>query len=295
MTVIACAEDFHGRKYQLDEKGIRHYTRVYLVESDNLADGGLTVGSALCIPLLYQSYVTTDGTDLGAIVKNITEVQHVDNPYLWTITVEYDSGPLLRQGSPSSSNDNRAAPDSRPWQIGFSSNKSNKVLVKDLTQPTNLNVLNSAGQPFDPPVTVPRSNPVVKVTAYKSSFSYSQIPAFQDTINLNAWQGFDPLTVKVVDYAAQSHFDNNTFCYQIDLQLEINYAGWDPIQVLDAGTVEKYTKNGTTYYRAITDAYGQPIHTPVPLDGNGHKLAPGGTPVYLSFNGYRHTDFSTII
>ena len=74
-----------GAKEGLDHH--RTYTRHYEVITNNQADDEQTVGNAIGIPRLG----TTFAPDIYAVASNVDVQQSDDSPYIWRVTVEYDS------------------------------------------------------------------------------------------------------------------------------------------------------------------------------------------------------------
>jgi hypothetical protein len=281
-----------SREGNIDEKGIRYYTRTFQVLTDNFQEGPGIV--AAYVPVnLYASYVTPTETDLYAILKKKTARQI--EPGQWEVVCEYDSAPFDTGNQSGSSTpggaNNQVAPTSRPWILRFGSNKGTKLLTKDLN---NVEVVASNGQPFDPPLEVPTAYPTIQITAYKATFSFSSITLYTNAINSDAWQGFAPRKLRCIEYAATTQYDNGAYFWQLDVTIEVHPDGfWNPVEILDAGTV--YLETGSKPPQPILDSTGNPVSSPVPLNGAGQPLNAGGSLQYIPFAAYREVPFAAII
>lgn len=286
------------REGGIDEKGVRHYTRTYQVLTDDFTLGPGLV-STLVPTLLYESYnLGTGEQDLFAILKK-KDARPVDGQLgLWEVTCEYDSAPLdfgtqggsaPGAGTQPGQGNNQQPPASRPWVIKLGSNKTTKVLTKDLD---NNEVVNSAGVPFDPAIEVPAAFPTIGITAFKATFAFSQILTFTNAINSDAWQGFPPKRLRCIEYAATTQYENGAFFWQIDVTLEYNPdQDWNPVKVLDASTV--WRESGSKPPAPI-EVNGVAVTSPVPICA-GVPVNAGGALCYLDFTAYREVAFATII
>jgi hypothetical protein len=286
------------REGSIDEKGVRRYIRTFQVITDDFTLGPGLVAT-LVPTLLYESYnLGTGEQDLFAILKK-KDARPVEGQLgMWEVVCEYDSAPLdfgtqsgsgIGAGSSPGAGNNQVAPNLRPWVIKLGSNKTTKVLTKDLN---NVEVVNSAGVPFDPPIEVPAAFPTISITAYKATFAFSQILTYTNAINSDAWQGFPPRRLRCIEYAATTQFENGAFFWQLDVTLEYNPdEDWNPVKVLDASTV---WRESMTKPPAPIEVNGVAVTSPVPIC-NGVPVPAGGQPCYLDFTAYREVAFATII
>jgi hypothetical protein len=265
--------------------------------TDNPQDGPLVASSGVGI-LLYSSYITPNESDLFAICKNIECHLEPDQLTVWECVYSYDSAPFDQkgggpqgQGNPQQGN-NQQNPTARPWQLEFGSNKTTKLLTKDLN---NKEVVASNGQPFDPPLEVPAAFPTITITAYKAFAVFAEVPFYTNAINSDAWQGFAPKTLRCTDYKLQTQYENGAYFWQKTVVLEVHPdSTWNPVKILDAGTFEKVSENPDKPVQPI-EINGQPVTSPVPLNGAGKRLAAGAQLVYLDFQAYREVPFANII
>ena len=93
MAVLSCSFLFTGRGGQDTLDKHRTYKSRYEVITDDPDDGVQIVGNAPGLPTLGSSYPT----DLVAVVVGLEPEQSDDSPYLWYVTVSYDSRPEMSQ------------------------------------------------------------------------------------------------------------------------------------------------------------------------------------------------------
>jgi hypothetical protein len=281
------------------DKGIRHYTRTYKVWTDSTMAGPGQVAT-LAPDILYAGWSHGTEVDNWALCKKKSArcLSEADGGFLWTVTAEYDSEPFeqAQNGtSPSGgpSDPAQTTPTARPWQITFSSNKVTKLLgPEDLA---GVSVVASNGQPFDPPPEIPYARPTITIVAYKAigADSLANVALYVNSINAGAWQGFNAKRCMCTDYQLQSQFEQGAWYWQKTVTIEIYDEDLNPVKVVDAGTYEQESA-GLGTYKPILDATGNPISSPVPLDGAGHKLT--APPLqYREFTGYREVNWANII
>jgi hypothetical protein len=106
---------------------------------------------------------------------------------------------------------------------------------------------------------------------------------YRDTVNLATFFGSPPGTVKCKSITAKRAWSPNVaggYYWVVTYLFEFNRDGWTS-RPLDLGF--RQLVSGTRR-QIIID--GQPATSPVPLNGSGGVLAPGGTPVFLAFELY---------
>lgn len=149
-------------------------------------------------------------------------------------------------------------------------------------------IVNSAGDPFDPPLTKDDSRPVVRVVRNEPTFSLALAYQYRDKVNGQAWLGAEPRTVKAAPVKFRRLFHPTCgFYFQVAYEFAFNPKGWTR-RPLDAGLRQKV--DGA--FEPIKDK-GEPVSAPVPLDGAGQALAADAEPQYLEFEVYEEIDFSS--
>ena len=112
-------------------------------------------------------------------------------------------------------------------------------------------------------------------------------------INPSNTANFPAKTVRCTEYNVTSVQENGLAYWEVNVTLEYRPKAWNPVQVLDAGTV--FLKSMSLPPQPILDATGNPTSSSVALDGSGHVLTAAGTPVYIDFPGYYETNFAAIL
>lgn len=286
----------------VDTKGVRTYTRKFLFVMEFFTDYPPVVW-ATGGPSIVRYQAHPNDTQALAISMTVNSTDVVGH---YEIDVSYSSQPFETSAGNTandlSGNDQSTTPTSRPWVIKFAS-----IHTERLLGPLDLNgqdVVNAAGQPFDPPPTIPCSNLQINITAYKDSTwdAATHILDYQDTINASDFNLvinpsntmlFPKQTLRVTEYNASSVNENGIWYWEISLVIEYRVKPWNPIKVLNAGMC--YVKDSSTPPQKITDNTGNDVSRPVPLDSAGHVLNAGAALNYIDFKGYDEQNFNLIL
>ncbi|VTS03521.1 unnamed protein product [Gemmata massiliana] len=153
MAVLSCELLFTGRGGQDTLDKHRTYTSRYEVITDDPHDGVQVVGNAPGLPGLGASYPT----DAVAVVVSLEPEQSDDSPYLWYVTVSYDSRPEMAQsvnpvdGSTLTPGDPASFPENpllRPAQWRITGQDSNEVVNEWRPVDANGEILTPAVAPW---------------------------------------------------------------------------------------------------------------------------------------------------
>ena len=289
------------------DKGIRHYTRTYTLFTNDTTLGPGQICALITGEVLYQGWSHGTETDPWALLKkkSAKQLSGQDGGFLWQVTCEYDSEPFERTaggidpGSGGTGNagagptdNSQTQPDLRPYSVEMGSVKTTRILRKDVA--TFVEVHNSAGQLYDPPIEVPCCHPTLRIKLWKAidDDELSNIPLYVDKINDDTWQGFAAGIVRCTDYTLTSVFEQNAWWWEKVVSFEIQDEGWNPVKILDAGTTRAVTGKPP---QPILDQSGNPITSPTLLDGSGQPLLSAGTPVFRDYNAYYEVDFDNIL
>jgi hypothetical protein len=275
----------------------RHYVRTFVVETYGPEVGPLQVRSAIDpvtgghVPYIGQFYhnglAVGDPNyeyDAGSFIDTIEASCDQDGSGLqWTVTLNYAPYDMNTFG-----ND----PSLWPIKVSFGGERTEKVVYFDKDGNP---VRNSAGDPFDPPITIDDSRSTMTVTRNElvAAFDLTLAETFRDTINKAAWNGFDVHTVKLgIITTSEPQYDSNAqiYYYTVTYPFMIDRKGWRKV-ILDSGCNEIDATTGKT--KAIMNQ-GQQVSDPVPLDGSGHRLAVGAAPVSLTLDCYDESDFDLL-
>lgn len=297
-----------GKDGQLGDVNNRRATRRWLVLVSSRTDDEITVlQGGIQQGKLPTPFFDFHPTWFGLLCRSLRAEQDEGSPTKWIVTAEYSSQPLgqfqqYAQFTP---------PLDRPAQIRWRKNKYQKAQTNDATgQP----YLNSAGDPFDPPVELARSYPVAVITK-----NVAATPAFFLTLG----DAINSVPFFIEDLYVDTHQAKLDDWDRTELQIEtdLNGALWlfytltwsceintDPgpatnpgsggwlVNVLDAGMQARRSGAGAGNKFKILDnsTPPQPITTPALLDGQGFQLQnpSASTAKYRTFHGFAEVDFN---
>lgn len=163
-------------------------------------------------------------------------------------------------------------------------------------------IVNSAGQPFDPPVMVTVSKPVLTVTKNMSltDATLGYLLLLKNAQNISEWRGIPPRCAKVLNVTHDGGKERNGIQYVTTRwEIALDAETFD-VRVLDAGegTIEERTPPGggaaVKKFVKFRDVNGEALGV-VPLDGQGGALDPEDEAVYFRFvpRQTRLIDFNT--
>jgi hypothetical protein len=251
MTVTYLREDAGGRT-ATNSKGIRTYTRVFLFETDSQADDAWEVGSHPDAPRIGQAF-----RDAWCISSTPSCIEPWKG---WSITAEYSSEREMNED-----------PTQDPIQIRVYTEQFQKPAVfnKD-----NQLIVNSAGDPYDPPPMMDDSRRVLSLSR-NVPYCPSWVLDYQDAVNSDT---FDALGVtyaigtgKVQSVSLSvAQKRNNIDFHTLEILIHLQRDGWI-LKTLDAGFRElDYSGD---LINILNAGDGERVSAPVPLNGSGAALA----------------------
>lgn len=286
-----------GRQFSNKITGLQNAVRVYYVfldsPRDNLSDV-LADALAVGLPDVGDAYIN-DST-YGTLLLTSHDVNEIEKEKgFYSITCNYESNNL-----------NFALPTQRPWNISFSSRQieyvpeqtlfnSGTVFPSGQIKPVGINlpIFNTAGFPFDPPITDVKNQVVITLQKNFSNITsigtITDINDLMDRINtvnddVVAVAGVTPdyfqfliedIQCKYTESNGESYYDT-TFTIVYDKEYHVQ-------KILNAGFQDKNAKK-------ITNKDGTDLQIPWPLDINGDALPKTLTPsqrsaqsIYLAF------------
>lgn len=282
MSVISVQELWPGRDSDSTFGESRAHKRVFRVLTDSHADDGTVAGSAAGLPTPYSAHPN----DPASLAKSMSVSQDAISPRRWTVTVEYSTTTQEREEE-----DN---PLDEPVKRSWSCVKTTRIVDKD----TDGNaVLNPAGDPYDPPIEIPRSLIKVKFVRNEPSFSGALIRAFVDKINSGPWGGAATGNVRCDDISAEEAFKKGVSYFVVSYEFTEDPQGWNPAP-LAQGFRELQALGGDGEFPVkILGEDGKEIDKPVPLDADGHAIPPDELPaaaVFETVEAYEVADFNDL-
>lgn len=172
------------------------------------------------------------------------------------------------------------------------------VLTKDVV--TDEAIVNTAGDPFDPPLMTDRPLTTCNITTNANAIP-TWLFSLRNKVNDAA------LTIRGVTVPKKTalirgltisdeRYKNGTLYYRIEIELLIDEQGHD-VKVLNDGLHELDTLRSGTEKRTHIMFDGEPISQPVPLDADGKRIDSDDLPmnaIILNFAQYAEADFSVL-
>lgn len=284
MAVTRVAET--SRSGGVDREWKRSYRRTFVVEVDSPYDGAVTVIGSLPVQL-GNYYLVVDGLgaavehDFGSFVCDVQARQVSRDGLKWEAEVSYQPyNPLFFPKNPLD----------HPPKISWGGSKFEKAIDQDINGDA---ILNSAGDYFDPPVTVDDSRITLRIQRNEARYDPAIAAQFKDAINSDTFYGQQPGTWKSALPTADLQFnvDSGTadgFYYEVTYEFEFRPEGWKR-EILDQGL--KVITGGV---QVPASEGGKDVTSPILLDGTGVALAVDADPVFLSFDVYNEIAFSQL-
>ncbi len=255
--------------------------RVWQVEIDSIVWGSIAAIQAV--------RVSDDGADIGdahpvngsAFLKRLVP-SPTGNRLVWRVSGEYEQGSIPSwPGNPLEA----------PSEIAWGSATYTDPAVEDIDGNA---IVNSAGQPFDPPLTIERRALVATIVYNSETFNPAQAYYYQNAVNAGATRignlNVGARMAKIIEIGSTKQYYEDIGYWQVTIKVEINAETWDR-EVLDQGIYE--TIDGKTDY--MTTDKGERATEPLKLDGHGAKLDPqSADPEFLTYKTFPEMDFSVL-
>lgn len=214
---------------------------------------------------------------------------------VWRVTGTYREDILIQSA---------ATPLEEPTQVSWGSNTYIEPVVNTIF---GTSVTNSAGQPFDPPLTQERVTLIATITYNSESFDPDLPMEYQGKINQSATP-IGTITVparmaRIIEISGIANIFEDISYFNVTIKVEINpkitkdsqgntiAQGWDR-EVLDQGIFG--LDDDDNLVRLATDD-GEEVTEPLKLNGAGKKLDPQTLdPVFLIYFTYELADFGPL-
>jgi hypothetical protein len=285
---IIVREVHHSRGGSINDRGEVEYTRTFQAITSDLTIGPALIRLATGIPRRYDIYVDADGTiDTSAYCKSV-EVSAGSEPFDWRVSCKYSS----KLGDPEQAEEN---PLLRPADIDWGNGKFTTVATRDRDGNA---ILNSAEEPFDPPVEREDIRLTLKISRNEAFYDANVQLDYFNTTNEDTWFGLFPGQAKCAGISASRKYEKGEFHWRVVYEFELLPAedattagvAWAK-RLLDQGW---YKLGASGKKEQIVDKYSKPLSAPRLLDGAGGELAIGGTPVFRTFYLYESRAFNDL-
>ena len=260
-----------------DGKVTRTHTLTFRVETDTIADDSQSV-------LLSPSVVhmlDVHANDLAARATSVTASQRGENGRLWTVTANYTTD------APTTQDDED--PLNQPRKVSWSSGSVSVVAERDRDGKV---IVNSAGDPFDPPIEIERPHAILVVSRNEASFSGTTIIQYKQKVNSAPFSIGGVGEIICSDINATTDEQNGIEFWNVTYKFEYAPEGWQP-EILEQG-LRQITATGS--YETCKDDEGNDVTTPVLLNSAGKQiLARDGTSsTFTKWNVYEEIDFNQL-
>lgn len=198
----------------------RSYVRIFMVEMTSINDNSKTVLAEPTLPQLYAAYQPPGGeADMGSWCYE-RRAENQPNTTIWKVTLNYSNRldrPDLNQFVP---------PLDRPAEVSWDSTTISIPIQYDVFG--NL-IENSAGDPFDPPVSIEESRIILRMTKNLSTFDPLFYLNYHNKVNDRVWTVNDGLglwtfkarQVKCKKFSAYKAFEDGGYFAKVTGEFEI--------------------------------------------------------------------------
>ena len=320
MGSIVSVDEADKRKGSIGLDGFtRSYSRTFIVVTSDSSVEQLQVKLATGIPRVGDFYSVGTGADqwidFGALCRTVSaEPLDPDERTVWIVTVDYSSKtgdaelqqgggvpglPQTGSGGGDKNNPQLANPLFAPYKVRWGSRKVPRTRLTTVDVPP-LPIVNSAGEPFDPPPSVEVSLRTCTVTRPEIGFSPFGSNYFENKTNSGSFQGRAAGRVLCESITGDYAFENGVNYWLVTY--EFLFAPHHDAELLDKGHYYLEGPGGSgpspgasTNVRVTPKTKtGQSVGE-VLLDGlTGARLADGAEPETLRFKIRESADFDDL-
>jgi hypothetical protein len=284
MAVLKVDELFEGRGGQWTADQGRKWNRTFRVLTNAVTDGPRTAIVAVGISIGDQYIPSSNSVewDLDAYATQITATNEEGDQLGWIVTVEYSWFSANIAGGGAYQN-----PLAMPIDVSWSFR--NQEIVAEYDNNGNA-VLNTANDPFDPPLVIDDPRPLLTVVRNEPTYNIPLVYQYRNAVNADSFAGFDPAMARVIQISGKSAFHQDAGWYwAVTYEFEFNPPlGYQP-QVLNMG-MRKISQ--TTNQPVPIILNGLPITKPMLLTKAGNLAKPTDPPYFIQFTMYPSLPFS---
>lgn len=297
MAVVDVYEVIAKQSGSVELGPLRRYSRLFIVITNDIKDGPKIaregIDGAPWNIVMGAPYVAGNDSDSGAHVVRINPQRHKDDEAtIWDVQVDY-----------STENTGVDNPLDEPAEFSLEMANYQKAIDKDLDDKP---IANSAKQPFDPPVEIDDSRPVLVIVKNRAiaDFDLSTVLTYQDATNTDVVYGFAAYVWKIQMSVRTVTVDSGFQYWQVTYMLHGRRELWFPLKVLNQGYYKLVTEGGVKVRKLIREGDGgddkSPLTAPVPLNASGEPIAltAGGAlataATYEDFNVYKKLAFAPL-
>ncbi len=281
-------EEMAGDSGRFSVSDFGTYTRIFRAISDYAGDAP---GTAIQATGLQRGdpYITINSSDPNAFITELS-AQRGDpgNPLEWIVTVSYAWYSVNEVGGGPEAN-----PLLMPIDVSWGFKDYDHVVEMDIDGKP---VLNSAKDPYDPPLVIQVPNQLMTVVRNEAYYNVGAAYAYRNSINQDSFAGQSPHFAKCFGITPKNLFHPTVgWYYQVTYEFEFmnprNSADGKGFvkSLLDRGLRKLDFNTGKPVHIYLNS---QPITQPMLLDGSGGVLPVNGAPNYIDFKVFPELPFS---
>lgn len=299
MTATVRGISLQGRDGSEDLEGVREYTVIYKVVTDDKRDGAKQVLAAFGVPSVGDIYVAGNDTDFATVVIGRTATPVDGSAWEWEVEVKYSND---LEDAPIGFKDN---PFSQPAEISYGF-QNRRILVpgrfNDPIGPPGdkaweQGIFAPNGELFDPQPEIEISEPILTIKRNVQSINGAEMMALANCVNLDTFENAEPRQLKLnAPQAGRKWHKQYGFYWEISYSIAYRWDTWD-LQILNQGTyyfpggkpANVWSSTATAVPK--TDASGNP--RVINLSTNG-DVTTGEIPTFTRLRIYREISFSSL-
>lgn len=290
MAVTVRGERAQDRERDGNSDEVR-YRRVFVVETDDADIGPREVSFHEDLPILGAAHPESAQC---RVINRRAQPMSGDGRRLWSVELTYSN----KHDDPENPEDPEEADlefESPEVEFGF---ENRRIACPGTAKPMSMSqgagflaagIVNSAGEPFDPPPEKDDGLPFLRITRNEIVLNTLQLMLFENSLNADAIFGAAPLTLKMTGIGARRVYKKGFRYWRVSYTMTYNRDTWE-LQLLDHGRYYRDAANGNSITSFVTDD-----DPPQPriglLDGNGDRLNDADDPVFLSFPIYQRMPY----
>lgn len=276
-----------------DPDGTRTYTANYVIINAGPVLPAIVPG----LPLQGQSFAIKHGSDALAICKSVElgREEIAAGEFVWRAGVTWDTKIETRDRQSRRENPDQSPLDRSPV-IAWQTRRYEECRTIDIKGKP---LVNSAGDPFDPPMRVQRRILCCTIKRNEAAFDSYWMGYYTGRVNDRAWNDFRTGEVLIDEISAVEQYEKQVPYWEVTYRLEVNRDLWVPTKAADMGHRVWQLVAGQWVLKTATDDYANPVSRPVLLDGAGMQLqvgrgGAGEEPVALHFTFYESANFAAL-
>lgn len=300
-----CREMWEGRGGSFGDDMSRRWVRRFEVMTDDRTMGPLAVLFCPGLPAMFTPYQGPGGEfDTLALLRKYDPRQDDDNPFKWWVDCEYSTAPVsgnAQAGQPDGGAGDPGSgvaggggggasldPTLEPPEWSWDFEETQYAPPKDLDDAA---FVNSAGDPLDPPPTVPVGYRVLSYARNQATFDYST-GTYDYAVNNDVFQGYQPGSVLCLPPVAKRVLRGPLRYFRVSYKFKFApsiLGEFIPRRYLDQGF--NYLDGGVKFPILVNSFH--PAREQL-LDGAGGKLAAGAAPKFRGFRVYQWQAFTPL-